>query len=92
MITYWDILIGLTAAELLLAVALLSMIARLARRPIGARLVLLSLIFVAQSILGLLIYNHWRNMGYGPEISIPLIALQLTVVAGTIVLIDITRL
>jgi len=89
--TYWDILNILTIIEFILAFILLLQVAKLFKKPIGLRLVILSAIFIIQGILGIIIYNYWRSLGFGATLSIPLIMLQLTIVAGTLILIDITR-
>ncbi len=91
MLTYWDILNVLIVIEAILAFILFFYVVKLARKPIGFRLVLLSIIFIIQSILGVAIYNYWRGLGYGAEIALPLIILQSTILAGLIVLVDITR-
>ncbi len=89
--TYWDILIGLTVLELALVVVLLMLVYRIAGRPIGARLVLLSIVFMVQNIAGAVIYSRWEELGYGPEVSKLLLVIQSMIVAGTVILIDITR-
>ncbi|MEB3773687.1 MAG: hypothetical protein GSR86_02010 [Desulfurococcales archaeon] len=89
--TYWDILIGLTVLELALVVVLLMLVYRIAGRPIGARLVLLSIVFMVQNIAGVVIYSRWEELGYGPEVSKLLLVIQSMIVAGTVILIDITR-
>ncbi len=89
--SYWDILIGLAALELILASILFIMVLKIASKPVGARLVLLASIFIVQTIAGIIIYDRWRNMGYGPEISQPLLLIQSMIILGTIVLIDITK-
>ncbi len=91
MIAFWDILTILTAIQGILSVILFTQVFKLYKRPIGLRLVSLSVILTLEGILGLIIFNYWRSMGYGPTISIPLIVLQLTILLGTIILIDITR-
>lgn len=89
--TYWDILIGLAVLELALVVVLLMLVYRIAGRPIGARLVLLSIVFMVQNIAGVVIYSRWEELGYGPEVSKLLLVIQSMIVAGTVILIDITR-
>lgn len=91
MLTYWDILIMLALLETLLAAVLLALVYKIAARPIGARLALLSLVFIVQNIAGIIIYSRWEEQGYGPEISKPLLVIQTMIIAGTIILLDITR-
>ncbi len=89
--SYWEILIGLSVVELILAGILFILVYRIASRPIGARLALLSMVFIVQNIASAMIYNRWRELGYGPDISKPLLIIQSMIVIGTLILIDITR-
>ncbi len=91
MLAYWDILIGLAVVEVALAFILLIHVYKIASRPVGARLTLLALVFIVQNIAGSIIYIQWKSMGYGPEISKPLLVIQLSIIAGTLILVDITR-
>ena len=91
MFSFWDILNVLIIIEGILAFILFLYVVKLARKPIGFRLVLLSVIFIIQSILSIAVYNYWRSLGYGVEIALPLIILQSTILAGLIVLIDIVK-
>ncbi|MCE4628000.1 MAG: hypothetical protein F7C34_02485 [Desulfurococcales archaeon] len=88
---YWDILIGITIADLLLSILLLIQVAKLVSRPMGTRLFLLSIIFVIQSIIGLINYVKWEAHGYGSDIALPMLLLQTSILAGIVVLVDIVR-
>jgi len=91
MLTYWDLLTIITIIQLILAVILLTLIIRIANRPVGLRLAVLASIFIIQSLTALVIYRTWQSQGYGPEISKPLMVLQSSILLGMIILIDITK-
>ncbi|MCE4601541.1 MAG: hypothetical protein F7C38_08340 [Desulfurococcales archaeon] len=91
MFTFWDLLIILVIIQIVIVAGIIYLVFRLVKFPIGIRLTLISLLFMIQGILGILIYNNWKNQGYGPEISKPLIALQSTIILGLLLLYDIVR-
>ncbi len=88
---YWDILIVLTIVDLVLSILLLFKVVGLIGKPIGTRLFLLALVFALQSIVGVLSYANWKAQGYGPDVAVPLLALQSTILVGIVVLVDIVR-
>ncbi len=91
-VSFWDILMAVTLVDLALSAAFLAQVARLARRPLGARLTALALVFLAQSLIGLVAYARWESLGYGRDVALPLLGLQVTILAGIAVLVDTTRL
>ncbi len=91
MFTFWDILNILLVIELLLSGVLFYLVYRLFSKPIGKRLVLLAVVFMVQSIITFLSATSWREEGYGADVSIPLIIMEATIIAGITLLIDITR-
>ncbi len=84
-------MIGMAVAQLVLSAILLKIMAPLLRKPIGLRLVLLSIILIIQSLSSIIIYTVWKNAGYGAAIARPLLIIQSSALIGTIILIDIVR-
>ncbi len=91
MISYWTILTLLSIIELALAAVFFGTTARIGFKPVGTRLMIIGIVFLVQSIVSLIVFNDWRNSGYGPSISKPLIIYHLLTITGLTVLVDITR-
>ncbi|MCE4625750.1 MAG: hypothetical protein F7C35_07825 [Desulfurococcales archaeon] len=88
---YWDILLGLTGATFVLAGLFLYLALYIRRTPTGVRLALVAGLFLLEAVIGLVVYYRWEEAGYGPDISVPLIGLQLATLTGLAILIDIVR-
>lgn len=88
---YWDILLAITGLTFIIASLFLYLVLYIRRTPTGVRLALIAGLFLLESILGLAVYNRWKEAGYGPDISVPLIGIQLATFAGLVVLLDIVR-
>ena len=88
---YWDILLVMAGVQLVLSALILYSVFRIANRPVGMRLAILSIILAVQSIISIMLYNTWDSQGYGPELAKPILSVQTTSLLGTLVLLDLTR-
>ncbi len=89
--SYWAMLELVAFLQLLLSAFLTAIVVKYARGPVGARLAVLSILLFLEALLGLLIYRRWEELGYGPDISGPLLVIQTVSLAGTIIILDIVR-
>ncbi len=91
MVSYWNLLILLSAAELTMATIFIVLVAGIAKRPVGARLVVIGVVFTVQALVSIIAFAWWKNHGYGPEIARPLLAYHALTLSGLAILLDIVR-
>ncbi len=92
MISFWTILIALSIVEAVV-VAWILLISWKASRlgPVGRRLLLIAIVFLAQSLTSLWAYTSWMREGYGRDVAGPLLGLHLLILVGVATLADIVR-
>ncbi|ASI98589.1 hypothetical protein A3L02_02900 [Thermococcus celer Vu 13 = JCM 8558] len=89
---YWIGNIFIVLIELALALMLLRNYHPLRRTGIGKRLFGVALVFVFQSILAIVFYVHWAEMGFGKSVAGPLLVLSLSGLVGVGLLYSISRM
>ncbi len=89
---YWQVNILIVLIELALALLLLRNYLGLKETRLGKKLFGVSLVFVGQSVLAIVFYVHWAEMGYGKAVAMPLLLLSLSGLIGVGLLYSVSRM
>ncbi|WP_297068731.1 hypothetical protein [Thermococcus sp.] len=89
---YWQVNILIVLIELALALLLLRNYLGLKETRLGKKLFGVSLVFVGQSVLAIVFYVHWAEMGYGKAVAGPLLLLSLSGLIGVGLLYSVSRM
>jgi hypothetical protein len=90
-LNYWLILKTLCILQGLIALGVSITVYRVAKTPLGMRLLLIGILMLVQATASFLAYSKWAEMGLGPEVAIPLLAVHAAALAVTALLYDAVR-
>ncbi|MCE4599278.1 MAG: hypothetical protein F7C81_03670 [Desulfurococcales archaeon] len=88
----WLVALVLTVVQVVIAVMLALNYRSIKHTPIGKRLIMLAMLFLAQAFIAMTSYYTWASEGYGYDIAAPLTLITTASLVGLIILYDISRI
>lgn len=87
----WVVLEAIVLGQLVVALLIAYSLRSVTTTPLGRKLMGVALVFVAQSVMAVAIYQKWSGMGYGVDISGPLLGVSSLSLVGLLLLYVIVR-
>jgi len=82
----WMVLEAIVIGQLVVALLIAYSLRSVKTTPLGKKLMSVATIFLAQSIIAIVIYQKWSKMGYGVDISGPLLGVSSLSLLGLLLL------
>ncbi len=82
----WIVLEAIVFGQLVVALLIAYSLRNVTTTPLGRKLMGVAFVFLAQSVMAIVIYQKWSSMGYGVDVSGPLLGVSSLSLVGLLLL------